>query len=103
MTTKKKRAPAHLSDLMQTWWEQVNNDYTLEDEHRLILTAAAEAHDRADQARQVIDAEGLTVTDRFGQVKAHPLLAVERDSRSAFARLVRQLDLEGEPDALYRR
>ena len=53
MTTKKKRAPAHLSDLMQTWWEQVNNDYQLEDEHRLILTAAAEAHDRADQARQL--------------------------------------------------
>lgn len=103
MTTKKLRPPAHLSEDMRRWWVQVNEDYRLEDEHRLLLTAAAEAHDRADQARRQIDVEGMTTTDRFGQVKPHPLLAVERDSRSAFARLVRQLDLEAEPDALYRR
>lgn len=62
-----------------------------------VLQAAAEAWDRLQEARERLRADGSYVSDRYGALKAHPALAVERDSRIAFARLVRELDLDGEP------
>lgn len=47
------------------------------------------------QARQALANHGaLTFTDPNGNIKAHPCVAMERDARIAFARLVRELDLD---------
>lgn len=64
-----------------------------DEHHLLLLTAACEANDRAAEARRVIDEEGLLVEGRFGK-KTHPAVMIERDSRLAFSRLVRQLRLD---------
>jgi hypothetical protein len=48
------------------------------------------------EARQLVQSEGLTVTDRFGQRKPHPAFSIERDSRTAFLRAVRELALGDE-------
>lgn len=72
-------------------------EYELEQHHERLLTAACGAWDRMTEAREAVAADGLTVEDRYGQLKPHPLLAVEKDSRIAFARLVREIDLDGEP------
>ena len=37
---------------------------------------------------------GTTFIDRFGQPRARPEIAIERDSTIAFARLTRELDLD---------
>ena len=66
----------------------------MESHHIALLTLACEAHDRATTTRELIDEEGIVTTDRFGQRITHPAVAVERDSRAAFARLVKQLDLD---------
>jgi phage terminase small subunit len=71
-------------------------DFALESHHLKILEAAAGAWDRAEQARRLVDAEGLTVKDRFGQAKPHPATLIERDNRALFARLVRELGLDVE-------
>ena len=67
-----------------------------EDERRL-LTACAESWDRLQQAREALAANGLTYLDRYGAPRSRPEVAIERDSRIAFARLLRQLDLDAGP------
>ena len=44
--------------------------------------------------------DGLTYLDRFGVPRGAAEVAIERDSRLAFARLIRELDLDqaGDPD-----
>jgi phage terminase small subunit len=88
------RAPAHLRPTTREWWGDVVAEFDLEDHHLKLLTLAAEAWDRACQAREIIDRDGLTYTDRFEQPKARPEVGIERDSRIGFARLLRELDLD---------
>ena len=90
----KKRPPKHLKPDTRLWWESVQLEYVLEPHHVRILTLSSEAWDRCQQAREVIDRQGLTFTDRFDAPKARPEVAIGRDARLAFARLVRELNLD---------
>lgn len=92
-------APAHLSGETRAWWDGVVRDYALESHHLKLLQATAESWDRMQQAREEIDRDGLTVKTADGGLKAHPAIAIERDARIAFARLLRDLDLDTEPPA----
>jgi phage terminase small subunit len=89
------KPPEHLKPPTRKWFAGVVADYALEDHHVRLLTLAAEAWDRAQQAREAL-ATGLTFNDRFGAPHARPEVAIERDSRTAFARLIRELDLDVE-------
>jgi phage terminase small subunit len=91
-------APAHLEPNTQGWWQSVVRDWPLEEHHVRLLTLAGEAWDRAGQARAEIATAGITYTDRFGAPRLNPAVAVERDSRLAFARLIRELDLDALPE-----
>jgi phage terminase small subunit len=93
---KPVRAPAGLAPDTAKWFRAVVRDYMLEEHHLRLLTLACRAWDRAEQARMVVAEEGLTVRDRYGCAKAHPAVAIERDCRTQFARLVRELDLDTE-------
>jgi phage terminase small subunit len=88
----KKQAPKHLRSDTKRWWLSVVKEWTLDEHHLRLLTLAAESWDRCLQAREIIDRDGLTYTDRFGQPATRPEISVERDSRIAFARLLRELD-----------
>jgi phage terminase small subunit len=74
----------------------VVTEFALEQHHERLLTLAAEAWDQAVAAREELAKVGTYFADRFGQPKAHPAVAVERDARIAFARLVRELDLDSD-------
>jgi len=89
------RPPKHLQKPTQKWFKSVTDDFDLEPHHIKLLTLAAEAWDRAVSAREIIDAQGLTYLDRFNQPKARPEVGIERDSRIGFARLIRELALDG--------
>jgi phage terminase small subunit len=89
--------PDHLSPAMKAWWRSVLADFELDEHHRFLLESAAGAWDRMTEARAAIAEHGLTYVDDRGAPKARPEVAIERDARIAFARLVRELDLDEAP------
>ena len=90
-------SPPHLANETREWWVTVATEYQLESHHRRLLTLACESWDRGVQAREALAAHGTTYTDRWGQPRARPEVAMERDARIGFARLVRELALDIEP------
>ncbi|MBX4989563.1 P27 family phage terminase small subunit [Rhizobium lentis] len=92
---KSQKAPAHLRPATQKWWKSVLADFDLEDHHLRLLQLAAEAWDQAQGAREVLDKDGQTFTDRFGQPKERPEVGILQNARIAFARLLRELALDG--------
>jgi P27 family predicted phage terminase small subunit len=97
LKVKGPKAPAHLAENTRLWWRQVVRNYVLEPHHLLLLQAAGEAWDRLQQARELLARDGLTIGGREGGMRPHPAAAIERDSRIAFARLIRELDLDVDP------
>jgi phage terminase small subunit len=89
--------PEHLSEDAAAWWDDVVRDFALEPHHLKLLQAACEAWDRAQLARQAVAIDGLCFLDGNGVLKANPAVAIERDARTLFARLVRELNLDEEP------
>jgi phage terminase small subunit len=87
------RAPKHLRAETKSFWLSIARDYELEEHHLKLLTGACEALDRATEAREAINKASAYFTNRHGEIKPHPGLSVERDSRSLFARLIRELSL----------
>ena len=95
---KNIRAPSGLSKESKRWWHKLVLDYNITDSGgRLILLNIFQAFDRLKSAQAILKTEGMTIKDRFDQIKAHPLCAVERDARSAVLAGLRALNLDIEP------
>ena len=92
-STRPQAAPDHLSPASAAWYRAVISAYELESHHEHLLRLACEALDRCEQARRLLAEHGLTYEDD-GMPKTRPEVAIERDSRLAFARLLRELDLD---------
>ncbi|MEX2141610.1 MAG: P27 family phage terminase small subunit [Pirellulales bacterium] len=89
--------PEHLAAAGSRFWAAVVSEYDLEPHAAEVLRAACEQLDRASAARAIIDAEGLTTVDRFGQVKPHPAVGIEKEAHLAFMRLRRELNVDTPP------
>jgi len=94
MSKPENAAPTHLGKRAKHFFQSIVADFEFEDHHVEILTEAANALDRAERCRLQIAKAGETFVDRWGQLRPHPLLAAERDSRALFARLLRELGLD---------
>jgi phage terminase small subunit len=78
---------------MVSWWLEIVVEHDLKSHHLRLLRLGCEAWDRAQQARKLLDAEGITFTDKNGDPRSRPEVAIERDSRTAFGRIVKELNL----------
>ena len=91
-------APGHLSEDSRRTWKELIENFDISDPEGLdILRFGLEARDRATRAREEIDRQGMTMQDKWGQTKPHPLLPVERDARSSYLSALKQLGLEKDP------
>lgn len=100
---KNPSPPKHLSREAKSWWRKLQVEYNIEDDHgQLVLAVALEAFDRLKGCQAEIARDGASVVDRFGQRKPHPLLPVERDSRSALLAALKALNLDVVPGDLER-
>jgi P27 family predicted phage terminase small subunit len=96
--TRLAPVPAHLDETEASLFRRLVQEFAIDDSGSLsLLTVACEAHQRMRRARERIEDEGETVLDRFKQVRAHPLLAVERDARADYLRSMRALNLKPVP------
>lgn len=71
-------------------------DYQLEPHHLRLLQIAAEAWDRGQRARVELEEHGgVTFKDGKGVIRSHPAVSIQRDAAVLFARVMRELDLDG--------
>ena len=90
--------PGSISQEAAVWWVRITDEYSITDPGgALLLQTALEAFDRMRQAQKTIAAEGATVADRFKQLKPHPLLTAERDSRGQMLQAMKLLKLDFAP------
>lgn len=95
---KPTSTPKTLSSEAKGLWRRLIAEYGVGDEGGLqILRAGLEAFERMRGAQERIAKDGIVLVDRFGQVKAHPLLPVERDSRAQYLAALKALNLDLEP------
>lgn len=94
MIDRISKPPNHLSLASRALWKRIHAEYELEAHHDALLCSALESRDRAEQARQLIDADGPLVDNPRGGKRPHPLLGVERDSRAAWVRTIHALGFD---------
>jgi len=91
------RPPAGLSPVARRWWSRLQQGYGIDDGGGLaVLAEGAWSIHRAEAAKLTVEREGMTTTDRWGQVKPHPCVVIERDARAAALRALKQLGLGGD-------
>lgn len=91
--------PRHLSNKSRELWRRLCAEFPLEDAHaQILLTTALEALDRKNQARAILQREGLVITDKkTGRCRANPAVSVERDSAKTMLAALHSLNLDLEP------
>ena len=90
--------PKFLSVEAKRIWRQTCLDYHVDDDIGLVLLRTAlEAYDQLTKVRAVLTAQGLTVEDRFGQIRPHPLLTAQHNLRTQLVSAVRALRLDVVP------
>lgn len=93
--------PDHLSPMAADIWREVVAVYLVDIEGLPMLEKALTQYDRARQARQEIEANGLTWTNPdSGAVHVNPAVKVERDAIKAFRLAWKELDLDIEAGSL---
>ena len=97
-TKEKYVIPKHLSKQARAFYKYVAENFCLEQHHHKLLLLASETWDLCQQSRAIIEKEGLTFYDRFDQLRPRPETKILNDSKITFARLLRELRLDIEPE-----
>lgn len=86
--------PAHLSEMSKEIWREIAPTRARSRGRRVLLTAALEALDRANEARDIVAAEGMVAKEEGSKMAhVHPALRIEKDARAQFLAAWRDLNL----------
>jgi len=99
MTSKKlSPAPPSLSERSSRLWTEIVRDRVWSPGRLTLFEQALLALDRAEEAKALVDAEGLTTTTKTtGAVHVHPALKIEKDARGQFLQAWGALCLNFDP------
>ena len=90
--------PATLSERSKDVWGEVSECFEIDAAHATMLQTALEALDRYNEAREILNKEGICFTNEAsGLVKLHPATRIEKESRQGFIMAWRALQLDLEP------
>lgn len=85
--------PKSLSRHCRALWTQLHALFAFSAAEDETLRVGLEALDRGEQARLAVEAAGPYFTDRYGQPRSHPGLAVEHQARLDWMKAARELQL----------
>ena len=86
--------PEHLSDRSKALWAAVVPATGKLPPRLALVQTALEALDRAEGARRILDAEGVTVSLPNGKMPhVHPAVKIEKESRAQFLKAWGKLNL----------
>ena len=98
MTKSLLRPPSGLSAEHRRLWAELVAEYEIVDRGGLeILRSGLRSLAQAEAAEAIVTRDGSVQVDRFGQAKAHPLLAVARDFRAQWQQALRNMNLDVTP------
>lgn len=83
--------PDFLGKSGRKWVKNIAKRLEIKPEQEESLYQAAHCLDRIQEARDIIDKEGIVAVDRFGQPKTHPATIVEKDNKALFSRMVKDV------------
>jgi phage terminase small subunit len=87
--------PEHLSERSKALWQALAPDHARSLQRRTLFQVGLEALDRADEARVIIETEGLvSTTATTGVPHINPLVRIEREARAQFVKIWGLLHLE---------
>jgi phage terminase small subunit len=89
--------PKHLSREAKRWFIEVTREFDLSPTDLKLLCLAGECLDLAETARRSVAKDGATIPDEKGVLRANPAVLIARDNRTLFARLIRDLRIDGAP------
>lgn len=97
---KNSKPPASISAEGKKWWTRIVEEYAVDDAAGLLLLEEAmRAFDDTRKAQAILEREGMTLKDRFGQQRQHPASLTLRDSRNLMLRSLKALNLDIAPGA----
>src|ERR1035438_6070419 len=94
----KQQQPKHLTAAGKKLFREISDEIDVSDRAAsLLLMTLCEQFDRMNKARAIIAKDGVIIDDRFGQKRAHPACAIERDATAAMMRAWRLLGFDQAP------
>jgi P27 family predicted phage terminase small subunit len=88
-----KMMPKGLGKWGQSLWKATLKGAKAAPHDLVLLETACQLLDRIHTCREGLAKEGLTVTGRYGQPVAHPLIEIERGAMAEFRALLKLLGL----------
>ena len=91
------KIPENIGDSGRKWLNRLFSEFSFDKSEREACFLAGSCLDRIDQAEQAIKTHGILVDCPTG-MKANPACAIERDSKTLFCRICRELGITGSED-----
>ncbi len=86
--------PEHLSERSKEIWTEYADKIVKSPARKAMLQTGLEALDRAEEARKIVENDGMIMTTgKSGVSHAHPAVRIEKDNRSLALKVFKALNI----------